>query len=35
LEGFFKGKEVGPVGDNQKDGDFIEKIGVNGGERIK
>ena len=35
FKGFFKGKEVGAVADNQKDGDFIEKIGVNGRERIK
>jgi len=34
LEGVFKGKEVGAVADNEKDGDFIEKIGVNGRERI-
>ncbi len=35
VKGFFKGKEVGAVADNEKDGEFIEKIGVNGRERIK
>ena len=35
LKGLFKGKEVGAVADHEKDGDLIEKIGVNGRERIK
>ena len=35
LKGLFKGKEVGAVADHEKDGEFIEKIGVNGRERIK
>ena len=35
LEGLFKGKQVRAVRDNQKDGNFIENIGINGRERIK
>jgi hypothetical protein len=35
FKGSFKGKEVSPVGYNEKDGEFIEKIGINVWERIK